>query len=483
VCRMRCARGPPGGHSTTEVPIMTSATMDAKTWAREQFGQCDLGDRRRTKRAVYMAQRIAENPSGSFPDIFERWEDVKAAYALFAAKGVSFAALARPHWEQTRACAPACYLVIGDTTEVDFGIRREISGLGPTGNGTGRGFLLHSALLVGAESEEIVGLAGQVIHYRKPAPKGENASERLARERESRIWGDVIDQVGRPPSGVRWIHTLDRGADNFEVFCHLVAQSCDWVVRATQRQRNVFTAAGDKKPLAAYLDELPATGTFSLYLRARPKQRARRATIEVHSGQLSMPVPFHKSGYVKEHQREPISMWVVWAREINAPDGVEALDWVLYTSLPVEGFAEACRIIGYYEKRWLIEEWHKALKTGCREEHRQLKSAVRLEAMTGLLSVVAVRLVQLKAVARTDPARPAGSVVPLRWIRMLARVRRLHNAADITVRQFYRELAKLGGFLGRRHDGEPGWITIWRGWEKLHLMLRGAELASVEGAT
>lgn len=461
---------------------MTSFTLDARAWAEEQFGQCELGDQRRTKRAVYMAQRIAENPSASFPEIFENWSDLKAAYDLFDADGVSFAAIAGPHWERTRVCRPGRYLVINDTTEADFGIRRKISGLQPTGNGTGRGFLLHSALVVGADSEEIVGLAGQVIRYRKPAPKEENASERLARERESEIWGEVIDQVGPPPEGVQWIHTLDRGADNFEVFCHLVEQGDDWVVRATQRHRKILTPSNEKKPLETYLQELPAAGTFTLHLRARPKQPARTATIEVRYGPLLMPAPFHKSGFVKEHHPGPIAMGVVWAHEVNAPAGIEPLDWVLYTSLPVETFEDARRVIGYYEKRWLIEEWHKALKTGCREEDRQLKTSERLEAMTGLLSVVAVRLVQLKAVARTDPERPAESVVPAAWIRMLSRVRQRLDPARLTIRQFYRELAKLGGFLGRTRDGEPGWITIWRGWGKLHLMIRGAELASEEGA-
>jgi hypothetical protein len=460
---------------------MTTFNLDAKAWAEEQFAQCELGDQRRTRRAVYMAQRIAENPSAGFPEIFQNWSDLKAAYDLFDADSASFAAIAEPHWKQTRACPPGRYLVVSDTTEVDFGVRRKISGLQPTGNGTGRGFLLHSALVVGADSEEIVGAAGQVIHYRQPAPKEENASERLARERESEIWGELIDQVGPPPEGVQWIHTLDRGADNFEVFCHLVEQGDDWVVRATQRHRKIFTPSAENKPLKTYLQELPVAGTFTLRLRARPKQPARTATIEVRYGAMAMPAPFHKSRYVKDHHPGPIAMWVVWAREVNARVGIEPLDWVLYTSLPMTAFEDACRVIGYYEKRWLIEEWHKALKTGCREEDRQLKTSERLEAMTGLLSVVAVRLVQLKAVARTDPERPAATVVPPRWIQMLSCVRRHRESSRLSIRHFYRELAKLGGFLGRTGDGEPGWITIWRGWEKLHLMIRGAELATDKG--
>ena len=172
-------------------------------------------------------------------------------------------------------------------------------------------------------------------------------------------------------------------------------------------------------------------------------------------------------------------MWVVHAVEVNPPQGVEAIEWILLTSMPVENFEDAWRIMGYYEKRWLIEEWHKALKTGCRVECRQLKSKKGLERITGLLSVVAVRLLQLKSAARVNPDRLASQVVPFSWIQMLVAARkRLKDvtAKTMTVGQFYRELAKLGGFLGRKSDGEPGWITIWRGWRQLYSLVRGAEI-------
>ena len=167
-------------------------------------------------------------------------------------------------------------------------------------------------------------------------------------------------------------------------------------------------------------------------------------------------------------------MWVVEAREVSAPRGIEPLHWVLLTSEAVENFDDAWNIIGWYEKRPLVEEYHKCLKTGCRVEARQYETSARLERVTGLLSVVAVRLLQLKSVARETPDRPAEEVVPKPWIRMLECVRRERRPL-LTVGEFFRSLAKLGGFLGRRHDGAPGWITLWRGFKKLNLCLRGAQ--------
>ena len=167
------------------------------------------------------------------------------------------------------------------------------------------------------------------------------------------------------------------------------------------------------------------------------------------------------------------------AREVDPPAGLkEPIDWLLLTSLPVRTLDEAMEVISYYEKRWLIEEWHKALKTGCQVERRQLKTGGALEALAALLSVVAVRLLQLKEVGRRQPDRAAVELIPAEYVELVRRARGRLGGREWTVRDFFRGVAGLGGFLGRKGDGEPGWITIWRGWEVLHWMLRGAQLAA-----
>lgn len=452
--------------------------LDTNTWAQQQFSDCQLGDERRTRRLVRLAEQVVSHPSGGFPEQTETWADLKAAYRLLDRAEVTFESVAGMHWRQTRERNAGRYLVLGDTTELDFGFHREIPDLGPTGNGGGWGFLLHSGLLVAAEGEEIFGLAAQTIHYRQPRPKHENATQRLGRDRESKVWGEVIDAVGRPAEGVELVHVLDRGADNFEVYCHCLEQEADWVVRVTQKERNILTPDDERMSLCAYLDTLPLSGKYELLLRTRPAQAARTAKLHVRHGMLRVPPPAHQSPYVKQIKPGPIQMHVVAVREVDAPGGIEPIEWILLTSLAVEHFEDAWVVIGYYEKRWLIEEWHKALKTGCRVTERQLKTKPRLEAMVGLLSVVSVRLLQLKSAARIEPSRPARQMIPPRWIALLQAARKtLNQAKSLTVGEFYRELAKLGGFIGRQSDGEPGWITLWRGWQKLHLMVRGAELA------
>jgi hypothetical protein len=422
---------------------------------------------------VQVAEQIGNNPSASLPNQIERWSDLKAAYRLFDGNEVTFEAIARPHWELTKQAASGRCLVIGDTTELDFGKDREIDGIGPTGNGSGQGFLLHNALLVSAESEEILGVAGQTIHYRKKksrSKKRENSARILKRKRESEVWGTVIDQMGKPPRDAEYVHVFDRGGDNFEVYCRLLQNRGQWVIRASKMNRYVLAGESEERmALKDYLPQLKTLGHYTLSLRARPGQAARDAQIEVRVGRIKIPQPQHVSPWVRSLEQPPIAMHVIEVVEVDAPSGVTPIRWVLFTSLPVETFDDAWTVIGYYELRWLVEEYHKAIKTGCAAESRQLKAAGRLEALVGLTSVIAIRLLQLKSIARTNPEVLAQRVVPRVWLRMLKLARQgLNRVHDLTVGQFYREVAKLGGFLGRKSDGDPGWITIWRGWEKLN---------------
>lgn len=446
--------------------------LDVDQWAQSQFGACELGDARRTRRAVKVATHMAALPNGNLPNQIEDWGDLKAAYRLFDKEDVTFEALAHPHWELTRGMAQGTCLVIDDTMETDFGIHRDVDGLGPTGDGRGRGFLLHSSLLVQAETREVIGLAGQELFYRKPKPDKENSYQRLQRPRESEVWGRLIDAVGPAATDVKYLHVCDRGADNIEVFCHCQEQQVGWVIRATQLKRIVETPAGDQVKLQAWVDEQPVLGTYEMSLRATAKEAARTARLEVRATPVVVIPPRRKTPYLRRIGAQRIAGWVVEAREVGAPKRVKPLHWVLYTSERVTTFADAWRILEYYECRWLIEEFHKCLKTGCRLESHQQRSAESLEAVAGMSSVLAVRLLQLKSIAKQQPDLPAERVVPRTWLIML---RSLRKKPIRTVHDFVRHLAGLGGHLMRTGDGEPGWITLWRGLDKLLMCLRGAQ--------
>jgi Transposase DNA-binding/Transposase Tn5 dimerisation domain len=457
---------------------MSSLTLDVAQWADQQFGACDLGDKRRTKRLVKLAVQVATKPDAATPEQTESWADCKATYRLVNQDEVTFDAVIGPHCELTRAVGPGTWLVINDTTEINFGRDRELSGVGRVGSNQGRGFFLHTAMIVGAERDEVIGLAAQEL-YLRPLSKVKRVSSsqrKQKRKRETDVWGRVIDRVSRAPKGAFFIHVCDRGADNFDVFCHLLEQQSGWVIRAAQLKRRVRDDANRECSLEDALLGKAVLGSYELRVSANRDQPARTAHMEIRSARIVMPRP--KTGisrYVRDCGVEEIPMVVVETREVNPPPGVKPMRWVLLTSEAVQGLADAWRIIRCYEKRPLVEEYHKCLKTGCSVEARQYRTGKRLAPIIGLLSVVAVRLLQLKMVARQEPERPAAGVVPTKWLAALPRLRKIAKPI-VTVRDFFRGLACLGGFLGRKSDGEPGWQTVWRGLEKLLHCLRGAEL-------
>lgn len=464
---------------------MECCVLDPAQWAEVNFGKCQFGDVRLTQRVVRYAASSVARPNETTPHQTRTDAACKAAYRLMDNDKVSFPELVRPHCENTRAYAQSgVWLSLCDTTEVSFSLKRKVKGLGPVGSGIGRGFFLHSSFLVASNSDEIVGLAAQELFYRKPKPPGDTSAKRKKRKRESEVWGRIVDQVGSPAPGVTLIHVCDRGADDFEFYCHCLASETGWVVRAKVLSRRVrpFDPEQPENPkaqaterLGDYVAAQEPLGTYMLELKANKSQQARTATVEVRSGSIWMPRPSSTSPWVKEHGPRFIRMDAIEVREVHTPKRCEPLRWVLLSDRRVTGFESACETIGYYEKRPLIEEYHKAAKTGCQIEERLYRTADRLERIVGILSVIAVRLVQMKTVARVEPERPAADVAPEEWIEatcdyhrnLSPKQRDKWNPETLTIRDLLRGIAMMGGFRGRKSDGEPGWIVLWRGVKEL----------------
>jgi hypothetical protein len=354
------------------------------------------------------------------------------------------------------------------------------SGLGPIGNGSGKGFFLHTAMMIDAQSHRVDGIAGAETFYRK-VRKGKKASRNTQRrhaDRESAIWGKVIDRVGRAPDGVRWIHVCDRGADDIEVMWRAVYWNCGFVIRASRLTRKILTPDGIQQSLKDYLATLPPVGTREIQVRANTKTAARTAVVTLRFGQVDVPLSSVLTPWLKEHRPSgPLHAGVVELLEMNPPKGVKPIHWVLYTDTAVCQEQQANTAIEYYQQRPKIEDYHKAAKTGCSMELRRLQTSAALENVVAICIIIAVRLMQLKTAAQETPERPARELVPVSWIKMLRKIRELPFNTEMTIRDFVRQLAGLGGFLGRKGDGEPGWITLWRGFEKLILMLRGAAVS------
>jgi hypothetical protein len=336
---------------------------------------------------------------------------------------------------------------------------------------------LHSCLVYNCDGAQIEGTAGALIHYRVKVPKNETRKQRLSRHRESELWGKLVNKVGSPPPDSRWIHVFDRGGDNFEAMCHIKLAQCDWVIRASKLNRNIINENSEIVSLKSALQEARVLGHYELHLRSRPGVKARKAQLEVSTVKVTFPMPRHRSEWVKQCGIRKLTMNVVIVQEINAPKGVTPIHWILLTSLPVDTFEDAWQVIEDYENRWLIEEYHKVLKTGCSVELHALRTAGRLEPLIGLISVIGTRLFQLKLLGRSQQEAKAVTHVPSSWLKCLKLARPKLRLTGMSVYTFFRELAKMGGFLGRKGDGEPGWQTVWYGYRKLHALLEGLRLA------
>lgn len=459
---------------------MSTTLLPPAQWAQMEFASADLGDARRTNRLVHMATRLAENPGGTLPQAFSSWAELKGAYRFLDQPQGGWKEISEPHWQRTRAACrePGEYLIIEDTTELDYtgGVGRE--DLGVIGDGHGRGLLLHTSLAVKVEAWNleqrpegvVLGLFGQQCWNRRPMParKQETRAQLLRRPRESQRWAGVLEQTGGPPpEGSTWIYIADRESDFYEPIERCQRRGVDFIIRACQEHRLV----GELKYLSEALERAAVGGRMEVELRHRPGQAARTAKVEVRTAAVMYRGPYRPGGY-----RPNLPLHVVEVREVDAPEGSEPLHWILLTSFSCERWVEVQRIIGRYTARWWVEEYHKALKSGAKVQESQLQRAYRLESLVAILAVVAIRLLNTKHLARARPDQPVDvETFGKEAVEILTR-KFGEPKGGWTHREVIRGVARLGGFIGRRGDGEPGWQTIWRGWHRLMYMVQGVEL-------
>ena len=471
----------------------------AQAWAQTHFGTVCLGDVRRTRRVMTLAAGWARQPGASIPRLSQGQAYAsKAAYQLLAHAQSTPDALQGPHrgLVSQQLQAPGTFLLIEDTTELSWPEAAERrAGLGPVGQGKAysQGVLLHSLVAAAWPAEDpdpdakrpalpLLGLLDQQFHVRQPVPEAEKAAPhgqsrlRQGRVRESGLWTQSLRAVGRPPAGTRWVVVADRGADIYEHLQQCRAQGLGFVVRAAQDRALV---AGVAKTSAGRLFTVaraqPSAGTFTLPLRGRPRQPAREVVLQVgFSSPLALRAPQRPGGATGKGAPVPTSLVRVW--EATEPDAAPGLEWLLLCDQPVTDFAQALACVRQYTSRWLIEDFHKALKTGLGAEKLQLQTAARLFAAVALLSVVALALVDLREKSRLEPDAPAeGAGLTATELRVLRhQSRRPLN----TVRAVYLALAALGGHLGRKGDGPPGWQTLWLGRRTLRLLVEGVQMAA-----
>jgi hypothetical protein len=365
-------------------------------------------------------------------------------------------------------------LAIHDGTELDFTGLTSITTLGQIGNGGHRGYVAHNVLAVVAETREVLGLAYQHLARRPKVTKKETRQERRQRaDRESRWWKTASKQIPAPAPRRMQVEVADRGADVLEFLDYMESARKCYLVRS-KHNRRISLENGEQTKLHDFARQLPERGRCIVEVAPTAQRPPRTATVSVSWAKVALLVPQQPRGEIRGM---PLTTWVICVSEVDPPTGVEPLEWILLTNVPVNDLADAEQRIAWYKCRWIIEEYHKALKTGCQVEDMQFTNEDRLKPAIALISVVAVSLLQLRDVSRRPEAETclATSIFPALLVRALSLWRYGTQTNDLTVHEFCYALARLGGHQNRKSDHRPGWLVLWRGWMKLQAM---AEYAS-----
>lgn len=466
--------------------MQASRMTAAVRFGQEHFGGARLGDVRRERRLVALANQMAKHPGGSLPDKVNSPANLKGLYRLMDSETVTHEEVLRPHVSRTldRMWAhEGVVLVLHDTTELDYsGLTSLKDELGQIGNGGGRGYKCHNSLAVAAESREVFGLTNQILFCRPRVPKGEKKSARRQRAtRESRLWKQGSKALPAAPKGRLWVDVADRGADTTEFLDFEESHDKKYLVRS---QHNRWVLRGhdgetQRVKIHDYLRSVPEAGRRTVKVPARSGQPARTATVGVAWAPVRVLPPRQPRG---EERGTPLAVWAVRVWELDPPANVkEPLEWILLTNVPVETFEDACQRLDWYACRWIVEEYHKAMKTGCDIEKMEFTSQDRLQPAIALVSVLAILLLTLRDSSRRSDAneRPARDLIPPEYVTVLSAWRFQDPARDLTLHDFYFALARLGGHQNRKRDHPPGWLVLWRGWTQLHAMTEGALVMGV----
>ncbi len=424
-----------------------------------------------------MAQAMARRPGDGLVRQMGDWNGQRGAYRLLDNEGVSHEGLSKPHWTATRRRAGQSgrvVLMVQDITELDYSAHEATSGLGPIGDHRGRGLLVHHTLAIEPGQRQVIGLAYQQVWVREEQThKGqETRTVRQQREqRQSQRWVKAVQAIGTPPEGVRWGHVADRESDIFPFFQQVKASTADFCVRIVQTRRLADWTEEEPQYLLDVARQLPSMGERTLDIPTKPGQAARTAYLSVSWQSVTLRSPRHQPG-----EESLLTVWVVRTWEATPPSGVTPIEWLLLTSVPVACLEDALERIDWYTCRWIIEEYHSCLKTGCAIEKSQLQHAQRLQRLLAFLSILAVRLLQLRDLSRSTPHLLARQVVQGVLVQIIAY--RTHTDPNtLTLLQFWRAVAGLGGFPGRKRDGQPGWKRLWHGWLRLLDWAEGVHFA------
>lgn len=459
--RLRLARAQPARR-----PVAPPAD-----WAEAELGQAPLGDQRLRRRLLQIVRDTYARPQSNIPQRCDGDRaKTKAAYRFLDHEQVSMEVVLQSHYAATaaRVAQHPTILVPQDTTSLNYSTHPATERLGPIGTQAQQiiGLLVHDTMAFNLEGTPL-GLLDVQCWARDPEQFGKRHQRRKLpfEQKESVKWLRSLQALERMQSQcpqTQLVSLGDRESDIYELFVWATQKPGrpQLLIRAEQNRR----MPGEHSYLWEHMAAQPLGGIKEVRLPRRDKRPWRVARMEVRFGPVELRCP-------RNGPRMPnVRLWAVWTRESATPAGREAVEWMLLTTLPVESFEAACEKIDWYVKRWGIEVFHRTLKSGCKIENRQLGNADRIEGCLAIDMVVAWRIFHLCKLGRETPAVPCTVFFEeIEWEALVGFINKdpIPPAKPPSLREALRMVASLGGFLGRKGDGEPGTQTLWLGLQRL----------------
>ena len=423
-------------------------------WASTEFETIDLGDERRNKRAIRLVERLSAQPTASVPQACGDWADTMAAYRFFDNEEVDWRAILGAHTDcaKTRMAAHEVVLCIQDTTELDFN-GQDASGLGPLSYEAQRGMYAHPTYAVSTSREPLGVLDAWMWAHQAKDKDGSRPGIK-----ESVRWVEGYERLAEMAAelpGTRLVYLADREADTMELMrrAGALGTPVDWLVRSKHNR----TVKGSDKLWSAVMQSEPL-GAIRFVMASRQGQRAREVVQQVWAQTLQLP----------DGKGQFVRASCIVAKEMQRAPGDKPVEWRLLTNLPVQSLEQAARMIDWYRSRWEIEMFFHVLKNGCRIEALQLGSIEKIERALVLYMIVAWRIARLMRLGRSCPDLDAQLMFePDEWTAAFILNQKRPPDTPPTLNEVVRLVARLGGFLARTGDGEPGVKTIWLGMQRI----------------
>lgn len=440
------------------------------TWVEAEFAGLDLGDKRRNRRVMQTVQTFWNHPTASIPEASASALEMQAIYDLFSAPTTRVESIRQAHAEAVVRRVADCgeIRILHDSSELSFNTLRATKGLGPLSGKHSLGLMMHTALVI-----DPAGVPQGVLHQEtwardEEAGKKHSRRKRRIEEKESQKWLTTVRVCEQrlPESMNAWI-IGDSESDIYELMAMPRRRGIELLIRGTHNRR--VQAAEGLTYVWEVAQAAPVTDTIMVDLERTRARQARTAELEVRlCPDVQILRPKHKQ---KDTAVEAVAVSVVLVQEVSeVPPEEERVQWLLVSTKPLRDSQAALSAVAAYVERWKVERYHYTLKSGCQVEKLQLEHRDRLERAVALYSIVAWRLLLITYMARTSPDLPCTAVLDPEESEVLFRMsnpgKRL-PAQPVALREAVRQIARLGGFLGRKGDKEPGVKVLWRGLRRL----------------